>query len=185
LRLHVLVAKVNGTIRAFTMFHEGADLILVDYIAVQRGAGHDGLLVDRLVARIKERAAALGNIPIVFEVQDPSGKDVDRKRALARVRYFQRLGARTINGVRYVAPNMRSVEEGDELPHLLMYACVGEAPSSLPPKAVHKILANIYEVWYRNWFSHYPEAASHESYLRALSARVIASTSTECPLGMR
>lgn len=183
LRLSVLLAMVNGRVLAFTMFHEGDRLIVVDYIAAATEPDVPaGLLVRRMIAQLTERSVSLGGAPIVFEVEDPDAPGVDRGEAKARIRLFNRLGARVIEGVSYLAPNMETMEEGDETRYRLMYARAGLMPQALDKKEVDRILRLLYQVWYRNWFSHLPNAHKHETYLKSLYEKVRESIEPVCPL---
>jgi pimeloyl-ACP methyl ester carboxylesterase len=185
LQLNVLVAKVNGKIRGFTMFHESDELILVDYIAASTekdGTTHKAYdrspLVEQMVEQLRKRSNALGRVPFVFEVDDPSSS-ADPRRARARIKLFKKFGARTIKGLAYLAPHMESMAGGDEMPHILMYVAPGVQPNTLSGNAVTNIIQAIYLVWYRNWFSHYPNAAQHEVYLRRLCEGMEAQIQTE------
>ena len=182
LRLSVLVARINGRIRAFMMFHESPELIVVDYVATQAADGHSTLLVPLMAKQLTERSRSLGGAPIVFEVEDPKGAGVDSKEAMARIALFRRFGARVIAGVHYLAPDMQTMKAGDEMPYLLMYARPGAIPASLDGDEVKRIVQRLYLVWYRNWFSHRPNADAHEQYLESLYAKVEPSVQHDCPL---
>ena len=177
LQLAVLVVRVNGEIRGFTMFHESDEVILVDYIAVARDAalGNESpYLVNRMIEQLRSRATFLGGVPVVFEVEDP---DTSSKpgRAKARIKLFKRYGALEIQGLEYAAPNMETMAPGDEVPHKLMYARPARSDRTLSKQSAHKLLSLIYKVWYRNWFSHYPDARKHDAYLKVLCDRALAN----------
>lgn len=171
LKLSVLVAKVNGELGGFLMFHEGEELILVDYIATRKGLAHGSVLVDRMVEQLKRRSLSLGRIPIVFEVEDPKTA-ADPTKARARIKVFAGRGACQIEGLEYLAPHMETLAPGDEIRHLLMYVRPDANPGSISKAAVAKILRSIYRIWYKNWFSHLPNAEQRESYLASLHSRL-------------
>jgi pimeloyl-ACP methyl ester carboxylesterase len=183
LRLAVLVAKANRKICGFLMFHESADLILVDYIASKRPPGgvvsargdYSGTLVQQMTDQLIARARLLGNVPIVFEVAHPTHVGAGSRRARARIKHFERFGARAIMKLNYLAPHMDTMKIGDEVPHILMYARAGTVPPALPEESVRRILDQIYLVWYKNWFSHYQDAQQHEKYLQELCDKVKAT----------
>ena len=62
-------------VKAFLMFHESRDLIIVDYIAVARDENMAFLLVQKLKGQLHGRARALGDVPVVFEVEEPGQQE--------------------------------------------------------------------------------------------------------------
>jgi pimeloyl-ACP methyl ester carboxylesterase len=180
LRLSVLVAKVNGKICGFIQFHEGPSLVIVDYIATERNNPLSESLTQRMVAQLRERSSTL-YASIVFEVEDPSAATRPGEAA-ARIVLFERFGARVIGGVDYLAPNMETMAAGDETPYLLMYARAGRAPDFLTQAQVQEFFTQLYTVWYKNWFSHYPNAHEHADYLNSLLAKIEKSIPASCPL---
>lgn len=183
LRLAVLVAKLNGKICGFIMFHESADLIIVDYIAVKKGSPYSRLLVERMVKQLTWRSIELGRAPIVFEVEHPASVPEEKRlEAQARIVLFQGMGASVIGGLRYLAPDMQTMKKGDETLYALMYVCPDNMPFALSAAAVRDIIRRIYLIWYRNWFSHYPDAERRESYLRTLYENMEKSVEGTYPL---
>ena len=127
------------------------------------------------------RSRSLGGVPVVFEVEAPQTTPGDGEAA-ARIRLFRSRGARVITGLNYVAPNMDTMDAGDEAPYQLMYARPGVMPAALGRKEVTRILNQLYNVWYLNWFSNRPNAAEHGAYLQHLHTTVASTVEDKCPL---
>ena len=81
----MLVAKVNDRIRGFCLFSETQRGIFVGYIAVERGSPKL-LLLGRMIEQLRRRAAALGDLPVIFEVRDPRVAGRESRRDQARIR---------------------------------------------------------------------------------------------------
>jgi hypothetical protein len=156
--MRVILAKVDDQIRGFLMFHESVqyDLIAIDYLACDATPAVHGMLFRKMIEQVRMVARASGIGSVVFEAEDPAGlaKGDDIRRAEARIHKFQSYGARIIDGLRYLAPDMETFGViGAEEPYLLMHSAVGAQPPSLRAERVREILEFMYKVWYRNWFS--------------------------------
>jgi pimeloyl-ACP methyl ester carboxylesterase len=183
LRLSVLVGKANELSLAFLMFHESAEFIVVDYIASAEKHPLSQILVSRLIAQLAERSRKLGGLPIVFEAEDPRAPLGDKRTAQARLRLFQPFGARVIDGVKYLEPDMTNLTAGNEAPSLLMYARPDAAtPVALSRNEVSTIVGKLYRTWYRNWFSHHPNREARDRYLDDLAKKVIETIPAVCQL---
>jgi hypothetical protein len=87
------------------MFHESATegLIVIDYVACREGRLL--LLFSKLLAQLQARVTSTGIPSVVFEIQDPAAlTGQERAHAAARLRRFERLGARSVGDLRYLAP---------------------------------------------------------------------------------
>jgi hypothetical protein len=156
--MRVISAKVNDEIKGYSMFHENIehDLIVIDYLACDSTLVVHGVLFGKILDQLKMVAHASGISAVVFEVEDPSaiGDKQHLMRAKARIRKFQSQGARVIDGLRYLAPDMDNFgESGAEEPFFLMHAAIGAQPSFLRKERVNEIVGFMYKMWYRNWFS--------------------------------
>lgn len=187
IELSLLVAKLNDQLVGFAMFHEdrSANLIIVDYLAADRQRSslsrrfHFPVLTE-LGRQLIRRARESGIHHIVFELEHPQHSDRPRA-ALARLRRFSRLGARIIDGVSYVAPDMDGLCEPSS-PYLLMHASPGRAQTHMTRAQVTHILSCLYNVWYRNWLSRHVKADEIASNLRKLLTTVQATVRADCPL---
>jgi pimeloyl-ACP methyl ester carboxylesterase len=184
LPMRVMLARKDESVEGLLMFHESvADgLIIIDYVACHPKS--EGLPFRKLIGQVRARAAAVGIPSVIFELEDPSTitETKLKNRARARVRKFQEHGARTIGGLRYLAPNMDSFGKGGEAPFLLMHVGSGRQPTTLPRLRVQEIVNFIYTVWYRNWFSR--RFAGRESELNAYVADLyhrVAGEAVELP----
>lgn len=190
LPLRVIVARQDERIDGLLMFHESvADgLIVIDYVAVRRELKVQSLLFGKLLGQLRARATSAGIPSVVFEMEDPaalSGPAFDRARA--RLRKFEALGARSIGGLRYLAPNMEEFGASGEDSYLLMHICKGLPPATLRRARVQKIVRFLYTVWYHNWFSrrYVGRETELKAYVEALYERVAGATTTlpeKCPL---
>jgi pimeloyl-ACP methyl ester carboxylesterase len=157
LPLRVIVAREDERIEGLLMFHESAadGLIVIDYVACRGEPGVQRVLFHKLLGQLRARATSAGIPSVVFELEDPAalrGPAFDRARA--RLRKFEAFGARSIGGLRYLAPNMDEFgASGVENAYLLMHVCNGLQPATLRRGRVQKIVRFLYTVWYRNWFS--------------------------------
>jgi pimeloyl-ACP methyl ester carboxylesterase len=189
LPLRVIVARQDERIEGLLMFHQSAadGLIVIDYVAVRRESKVQSLLFRKLLGQLRARATSAGISSVVFEMEDPAalrGPGFDRARA--RLRRFEALGARSIGGLRYLAPNMEEFGASGEDSYLLMHICSGLQPATLSRARVQKIVRFLYTVWYRNWFSrrYVGREAELQAYVEALYERVAATTTLpeRCPL---
>jgi pimeloyl-ACP methyl ester carboxylesterase len=186
LPLRVILARVNDRIQGVLMYHESlADgLIVVDYVACRTEVGVPNLLFSKLVGQVRARAASDGIPSVVFEIEDPSARQGEAAaRALARLRKFEALGARTIDDLRYLAPDMQDfgVGQGEE-GYLLMHVSSGLQPPNLRRARVQKIVRFLYMTWYSNWFSKRFAGREEElrTYVEGLYTRV-AGDATKLP----
>jgi pimeloyl-ACP methyl ester carboxylesterase len=191
LALRVIVAREDERIEGVLMFHESvADgLIVIDYVACRGESRVQSLLFGKLVEQLRVRARSAGIPSVVFEMEDPAAlKKPARDRARARLRKFERLDARRIGGLGYLAPNMEDFgASGEESPNLLMHVSNGLQPAKLRRAHVQKIVRFLYTVWYRNWFSRRYDKREAElnAYVEALYERVAGATANlpkHCPL---
>jgi pimeloyl-ACP methyl ester carboxylesterase len=165
--MRVIVARVNEDIEGALMFHESVadDLIVIDYVASRKESGVSGLLFGKLVEQVRARAKSTGISSVIFEIEDPSTREgADADRARARLRKFEALGARTIGGLNYVAPDMQDFGTAKEESYLLMHVSSGLQPATLRRTRVQAIVRFLYMTWYGNWFSR--RFAGREAELR-------------------
>jgi acetoin utilization deacetylase AcuC-like enzyme/GNAT superfamily N-acetyltransferase len=150
-RAMMLVAESGrGSLRAFAMVYHEPDLgfLYLDFIASRpgrTGGGVGGALYDRLRADARE----LGCYGIYFEClpDDPalSPDPVIRRQNAARLRFYERFGARPIVGTAYETP----LKPGDTDPPYLVFDGLGlDAP--LRREAARKAVRAILERKYRN-----------------------------------
>jgi pimeloyl-ACP methyl ester carboxylesterase len=171
LRPQLLVTRVDSKIEGMMLFSETAAALVVGLLAV-RPSAWSSIVTHQLVTRLGERSRELGDRPILFEVQVPQGDD-DR-RAWARVRLFQRYGARVMEGVRFLSPDMSSFPERDtEREYLVMYGRPGHPQRELRRQDVATFIASMYEAFYFCWFETRCDAVVLRDYLNALIQRVV------------
>jgi pimeloyl-ACP methyl ester carboxylesterase len=154
--MRVIVARVNEDIEGALMFHESVDddLIVIDYVASRKESGVSSLLFGKLVEQVRARAKSTGISSVVFEIEDPSTREgAEADRARARLRKFEALGARTIGGLNYVAPDMQDFGTAKEGSYLLMHVSSGLQPATLRRTRVQAIVRFLYMTYYSNWFS--------------------------------
>lgn len=180
--MRVILARVDEQIHGLLMFHEShADgLAVIDYVACRRESGLQSRLFAMLLKQLRARIASTGISSVVFEVEDPStrhGSAADRARA--RVRRFEALGARTIGGLRYLAPDMQEIGPAGEESFLLMHVSSSRSPPTLRRSHVQRIVRFLYLTWYRNWFSHRfnGREAELQEYVEGLYQRVAGDAS--------
>jgi acetoin utilization deacetylase AcuC-like enzyme/GNAT superfamily N-acetyltransferase len=118
---------LGGKVRAFALLLHAPDLnfCYLDYISTARhetGGGLGGALYDRL----RKEALSLGSVGLFFEcLPDDQALCPDpetRKQNAARLRFYERYGARPIANTAYETP----VEPDDDCPPLLVYDGLGE-----------------------------------------------------------
>jgi len=139
----------KGHVDGFALlFHEPAlRFCYLDYISAgpqKTGGGIGGALYER----VREEALDLNTIGIFFEClpDDPalSRDPVVRKQNIARLRFYERYGARPIANTAYETP----LKPGDDNPPYLVYDDLGEE-TELPRDAARDIVRAILERKYR------------------------------------
>ncbi|HVS03055.1 MAG TPA: histone deacetylase family protein [Thermoanaerobaculia bacterium] len=145
LRAMLLVADdERGRVKGFALVSHAPDLdfCFLDYIAAGARFGGSGV-GGALYERVRDVAAALGCVGVFLESlpDDPQacpGGDLAANRA--RLRFYERFGARPIVGTEYEAP----VEAGDTcLPHLVFDDLGSGSP--LPRATARKVVRAILE----------------------------------------
>jgi hypothetical protein len=170
------------------MFRESATegLIVIDYVACREGR-LQSLLFSKLLAQLQARVTSTGIPSVAFEIQDPAAlTGQERAHAAARLRRFERLGARSVGDLRYLAPNMDEFGmANEETPYLLMHVSNGISPTNLT--GVQRIVHFLYTVWYRNWFSrsYAGREAELQTYVDTLYERVAGTLPERCRLPTR
>lgn len=108
-RYMLFVADQNGRVRGFALLSWAPDhkFCYLDYIASAPGRSGGGI-GGALYARVREHAAALGAVGLFFETlpDDPrlSPDPAIRRQNMARLRFYERYGARPIAGTLYETP---------------------------------------------------------------------------------
>jgi acetoin utilization deacetylase AcuC-like enzyme/GNAT superfamily N-acetyltransferase len=122
LRAFLLVADdLHGKMQGFALFSHAPDLhfCLLDYIATGRRLSNSGV-GGALYDRVREKARALGAIGLFFEClpDDPAAcsDPAYGKENAARLRFYERFGARPILGTGYETPLEPG---GKDMPHLV------------------------------------------------------------------
>jgi acetoin utilization deacetylase AcuC-like enzyme/GNAT superfamily N-acetyltransferase len=140
---------VKGRIIGFALlFHEPAlKFCYLDYIsAAERRTG--GGIGGALYERVREEALDLNSIGLFFEcLPDDPGLSKDpllRKQNVARLRFYERYGARPIINTRYETP----LKPGDDNPPYLVYDGLGQ-DGSLPRDSAREIVRAILERKYK------------------------------------
>ena len=141
--------KMKGHVDGFALlFHEPAlRFCYLDYISAgpqKTGGGIGGALYER----VREEALDLETIGIFFEClpDDPvlSPDPVTRKQNAARLRFYERYGARPIINTAYETP----LKPGDDNPPYLVYDNLGQ-DTELPVDTARQIVRAILERKYR------------------------------------
>ncbi len=118
----------KGKVRAFALLLHAPDLnfCYLDYISTARhetGGGIGGALYDR----VRKEALSLGAVGLFFEClpDDPAlcSDPETRKQNAARLRFYERYGARPIANTAYETP----VEPGDDCPPFLVFDDLGQS----------------------------------------------------------
>lgn len=124
----LLVAEDGGaTVRGFAMLLHAPDLdfCYLDYICAGRGETGGGI-GGALYERVREEAFQLGVVGIFLEClpDDPalSPDPAIRKQNVARLRFYERFGARPLANTAYETP----LKEGDADPPYLVYDNLGQ-----------------------------------------------------------
>jgi GNAT superfamily N-acetyltransferase len=103
----VWIAKQDGRVLGFSILFvpPGQGFALLEYMAVapeERRAGFGGRLFQKTVAQaLTPEGAAL---PVLLEVDADRDAPSDREVRTRRLRFYRRLGCRTIAGLRYLMP---------------------------------------------------------------------------------
>jgi len=139
----------KGHINGFALlFHESAlKFCYLDYISaaeLKTGGGIGGALYER----VREEALDLNTIGLFFEClpDDPalSRNPEIRKQNAARLRFYERYGARPITNTAYETP----LEAGDDNPPYLLYDDLGQ-DIELPRESARAIVRAILERKYK------------------------------------
>jgi len=124
----LLVAEgSDATVRGFAMLLHAPDLdfCYLDYLCAGRGETGGGI-GGALYARVREEALQLGVVGILMEClpDDPelSPDPAIRKQNVARLRFYERFGARPIANTSYATP----LREGDTDPPYLVLDNLGQ-----------------------------------------------------------
>jgi acetoin utilization deacetylase AcuC-like enzyme/GNAT superfamily N-acetyltransferase len=140
---------LKGRITGFALlFHEPAlKFCYLDYIsAAERRTG--GGIGGALYERVREEALDLNSVGLFFEClpDDPSlSKDpLILKQNAARLRFYERYGARPIINTRYETP----LKPGDDNPPYLVYDGLGQG-EGLPLEAARQIVRAVLERKYK------------------------------------
>ncbi|NQT31658.1 MAG: histone deacetylase family protein [Deltaproteobacteria bacterium] len=139
----------KGRIIGFALlFHEPAlKFCYLDYIsAAERRTG--GGIGGALYERVREEALDLNSIGLFFEClpDDPrlSKDQLILKQNAARLRFYERYGARPVINTRYETP----LKPGDDNPPYLVYDGLGQ-DEGLPLDAAHQIVRAVLERKYK------------------------------------
>lgn len=122
----------NATVRGFAMLLHAPDLdfCYLDYICAGRGETGGGI-GGALYERVREEALQLGAVGLLMEClpDDPalSPDPVIRKQNAARLRFYERFGARPIANTAYATP----LREGDTDPPYLVLDYLGQEDKPL------------------------------------------------------
>ncbi len=136
----------DNTVRGFAMLLHAPDLefCYLDYVCAGRGETGGGI-GGALYARVREEAFQLGVIGIFLEClpDDPalSPDPVIRKQNSARLRFYERFGARPLINTSYETP----LSENDTDPPYLVFDHLGQENKPLRRKVVRDIIRAILE----------------------------------------
>lgn len=146
-RSTLLVAEDgNATVRGFAMLLHAPDLefCYLDFICAGRGETGGGI-GGALYERVREEAYQLGVIGIFLEClpDDPalSPDPAIRKQNVARLRFYERFGARPIAGTGYETP----LKAGDTDPPYLVFDNLGQDRKKLRREAARDVVRAILE----------------------------------------
>lgn len=123
LRAMLFVADdMRGHIKGFALLSHAPDLdfCFLDYVATSATMGSSAGVGGALYERLRDVAKALGAVGLFFEClpDDPAEytDPIQAKAGIARMRFYERFGARPIVNTAYESP----VRPGDtEMPHLM------------------------------------------------------------------
>lgn len=136
----------DATVRGFAMLLHAPDLKFgfLDYICAGRGETGGGI-GGALYARVREEAWQLGVTGLFFEClpDDPalSPDKAIRAQNIARLRFYERFGARPIANTAYETP----LKETDTDPPYLVFDCLGQGNAMLGRAQTRKIIRAILE----------------------------------------
>ncbi len=143
----LLVAEdSDATVRGFAMLLHAPDLnfCFLDYVCTGRGETGGGI-GGALYARVREEAWQLGVLGLFFEClpDDPalSPDPATRKQNIARLRFYERFGARPIIDTAYETP----LDENDTDPPYLVFDNLGQDDKPLGRTQTRKIIRAILE----------------------------------------
>ena len=144
----ILLVAEDGkaTVRGFAMLLHAPDLdfCYLDYICAGRGETGGGI-GGALYERVREEAFQLGVCGIFLEClpDDPalSPEPTIRKQNVARLRFYERFGARPLANTEYETP----LTEGDTDPPYLVYDNLGQDDKPLGRDAARRIVRAILE----------------------------------------
>ncbi len=146
-RSNLLVAEDgSATVRGFAMLMYAPDLdfCYLDYVCAGRGETGGGI-GGALYERVREEAFQLGVVGIFFEClpDDPalSPDPAIRKQNVARLKFYERYGARPIANTAYETP----LKAGDSDPPYLVFDTLGQNKKPLRRDAARKIVRAILE----------------------------------------
>jgi acetoin utilization deacetylase AcuC-like enzyme len=123
----LLVAESHSAVRGFALLSHAPDLdfVLLDYVCAGRGETGGGI-GGALYARVREESLQLGVVGVFFEClpDDPvlSPDPKVRRQNAARLRFYERFGARPIAGTAYEEP----VKPDDTDPPYLVFDDLGQ-----------------------------------------------------------
>jgi hypothetical protein len=174
-RPKALLAKVNGEVVGFSLYSETARSMVAGYLAVSERSPKN-VITQSIISQLGRRSRELGDLPIIFEVRDPEGKYSEPAKDTARIKLFQRYGARIIDSVYLLVPDMEHFPNpGAEEPYLIMYGRPGSMPAELTREEIRIIVSDLYNIFYRYWFSNHVRSEQLDSYLADLIERVMIS----------
>ena len=136
----------DATVRGFAMLLHASDVnfCYLDYVCAGRGETGGGI-GGALYARVREEAWQLGVAGVFFEClpDDPvlSPDPVIRKQNIARLRFYERFGARPIANTAYETP----LSENDIDPPYLVFDNLGQGDKPLGRTQAKKIIRAILE----------------------------------------
>jgi ribosomal protein S18 acetylase RimI-like enzyme len=115
--------------------------VLLGYIATHpdyqsRGIGSD--FFSTVLPQLQQQSQSL-----LLEVENPNDGD-DRALRQRRVNFYRRLGAKTLNNVRYILP---ALSGGEPTEMILMVAPAGES-DRISGEEVRKLITELYVIFY-------------------------------------
>lgn len=138
------VAKVDEKVVAIALLYDlkGTDFILLDYLGTDKkyqGRGIGTELMNHII-----KLAIASQKTLVIEVEHPdSDENAEEKRR--RVKFYQRIGAKILNNVRYLLPPLSG-----ELPTEMLLMVVPEYPGGkLSGSLVKQLIQQLYLEVYR------------------------------------
>ena len=151
-RSMLLVAEDgHANVRGFAMLLHAPDLdfCYLDYICAAHGATGGGI-GGALYERVRDEAFELGVIGVFFEClpDDPelSPDPAIREQNAARLRFYERFGARPLGGTAYETP----LKPGETDPPYLVFDDLGQSERPLRRDVARKIVRAILERKYAN-----------------------------------